>query len=471
MKYRESDQAIQVAQPIQGPTHAGIPSEQKVSLGSLVSGIANNGARKTPPVVVHPLNSMPSLEHRLRSLSKDLFRALRAGLAEALAHEGGTHRLRPVMLTSELGLDKSLASRIAKSLRENDELKALHAVPTPKGLQLVERALREKGVSEEALESFATAVDAYREILTEFSGGRTGLEATLAGWIPEQRASAERDARRLIFRGLTTVEGTRTGTIYNSLYVLPSEADPTKFDLLIVAVREDLRRLRADEEIPLTTITGYSRSGDWHDHRSLLSGGEIDGSADSETDPRSLVIDELCSKPAPQLELLNRGDSSVVVVSSASLDVNEIATVAFGWRMKDYFSRLQADEDASPHFSFTASVPAECMAVDIFVHQDLALRDDVVAALTRVIDVDHGAMSKPPGADSRERMRAPEVRRLANSTSALNTEDLRGCEAIARHVTQLAGVEITEFNAHRMRVEFPMTTEVLTVWVPLERGD
>ena len=378
------------------------------------------------------------------------------------------------MLTSELGLDKSLASRIAKALRENDELKALHAVPTPKGLQLVERALQERGVGKATLEKLASAIDTYREILAEFSGGRTGLEATLAGWIPEERAGAERDARRLIFRGLTTVEGTRTGTIYNSVYILPSPADPSKYDLLVVAVREDLRRLRADEEIPLTSITGKNSAGDGPENRLLLDGTELLDDPDSGErtasgkDPRSLVLEELCSSPAPKLELVTRGNSAVVRISRESLDVNEIATVAFGWRMNGYFTKKLAEEGNCPHFSFTASGPAECMTVDLFVHKDFKLTSDPVAAVVRHIDVDHGAMSKPPPSESRERTRAPELEVLANSSGALNTEDLRGCKSIAKHATELAGVDLESFNVHRTRIEFPMTTEVLTVWLPFQ---
>lgn len=406
---------------------------------------------------------MPALEPRLRTISTDLCRALTAVLTEALVKSGQTNRLRPVSLTNCLGLNKSLASRLARSLRETDELKALHGIPTPQGLQLVERATRSNGASEASLKDLVSATEAYGQMLAEFSGGRTGLEAVLSGLLPEQRAQAQRDARRSVFRGMTTLEGTQTTTAYNAVYLFPSADDEARLDSIILAVREGVRRLRAHQQIPLFTAAAGGSNGDWRQGRQTLGGAHADEDGNPQ-DLRPFLLETLCSQPTPALDFVRVGSSTVVKIASEALEANECATIGFGWRMAGHFVRYRKSDTDYAHLVFGCSKPTETMVIDLFLHHEIALQEDIIVSMSRDRTPDYAAVSGPPVADDPARIAAPPVVRLQDCVRGLATQDVLGCQGISDTVSAETGIDLADFTAYRTRVEYPMATEEVSLW-------
>ncbi|MFT5732246.1 MAG: hypothetical protein ACJA2W_002121 [Planctomycetota bacterium] len=405
---------------------------------------------------------MPSdavrLEQRLRSLSGELCAALALGLADATGL-GADQDLRPVQLTQKLGLNKSLASRVVRALRENDALRALRGIPTPQGLLLIERALRKAEVSGTTLARLAAATTAYANLLGEFSGGRTDLEATLAGWIPEERERAERDARRSVFRGMTTLSGTRVGTVYNSLYLIPCPGDPDRLDTLTVAVRQDIRRLRQEARLLVLSRSGDGQPGDWRCDRRTLGGEKLDAG------PRSVLLPDLCSHPIPELELASGEWKNMTIrIAQDAMDVNEFATLGFGWRTSSDYPRWAAKGGSFGHISFLTTKPAEAMTLDLFIHQGVTLAGLPFASVSREHSSSPKAGAPPPALESDARRDAPRVIDLDAHPSGLSSRDVRSCKAIAENATREAGFEPSDFRKFRARIEFPIPTEELTIW-------
>lgn len=398
------------------------------------------------------------LEERLRALSKAMCSALEQTLKAAL-HATDARSIRPVQLTQGLGLNKSLASRVIRALHETDPLRALRGIPTPQGLHLIERAAREANADEAALERLSDAASAYAELLSEFSGGRTDLEATLAGWIPEERERAERDARRSVFRGMTTLSGTRAGTVYNSLYLIPSPTDPSKVDSLLIAIRQDVRRLRVGAPLLVMSFGPFGEDDGWKERRRTLDGQPVDN------DPRTFLLPDLCSHPLPELQLAqSRCDATEIRIAEDALDVNESATLGLGCRTIEHFERYATEAGRYGQMAVRAGRPTEAMTLYLFVHSEIEIDGDPFATVTLDHPVPRVERREPPVPDSDERTRAPKVIRLDEHPSGLSSQDVRSCKAIAENATREAGFSPDQFRKFRTRIEFPIQSEELVLW-------
>lgn len=399
--------------------------------------------------------TQPPLEERLRTVSTGLCTSLSQALTSALeASDADLGRgLRPVLLTSKLGLDKSLASRVVRSLGEEDPIRALHGIPTPQGLAIIAGAIREAGGDEDLVARFEGATSCYGELLSEFSGGRTDLEATLAGWIPEQRERAERDARRSVFRGMTTLSGIRTSAAYNALYLIPSD-EPGRIDSLIVVVRQDLRRLRAGARLHVASL-----SADISGQVREALGKEVEVK-----DPRELLLHDLCSHPTPQLELESTGDRMTLSVDRTTLDVNEFCTIGLGWRTRGHYPKGPEDTGRPSRMQVQPKHPTEALVVDLFVHEDVELERTPWAVVTDDPRLYPADMTLPGSDDdnggSVERYDLDEV---TSHPSGLGSPDVRSCAAIAENACREAGFSVDAFRCYRGSIAFPTPVESLTV--------
>lgn len=407
--------------------------------------------------------SVSTLEERLRSVSSNLCASLKDALQSALSARGAdvAQGLRPVMLTHNLGLDKSLASRVVRSIGADDAIRALHGIPTPQGLALIAGAVREAEGDEGLVAQLEAATAAYAELLGEFSGGRTDLEATLAGWIPEQRERAERDARRSVFRGMTTLSGTRTSAVYNALYLFPSE-DPARLDSLVVVVRQDLRRLRAGARLQVARFAA-EESG----HRRLT----LDGSTEVE-DPRALLLEDLCSHEPPRLDLQNSDEGLLLAVDPQALDVNEFCTIGLGWRTPGHYPRALDAKGQPSLMMMTTSHPTEALVADLFIHKDVELGRTPWAVITKDHDLYPARTILPEDAPTDASCVAEwrPLEDLSNHPSGLNSPTVRSCPAIAETACREAGLSIGDFQCFRSSVAFPTPTESQTLcWVPVSR--
>lgn len=416
-----------------------------------------------------PLQS--PLETRLRELSRELCYALNTVLSEALGVTATGGPIRPILMTNQLGLDRTLASRIARALREPDELRGLYGLPTPQGLQLVERATKGHGASEEALAKLRSATESYGEMLASFRGGRGGLETTLAGWIPELRAKAERNARRTVFRGMSTLEGTQTGMAYAAIFLIPSKRDPERLDALVITIRADVCRLRVGESIPLVTISA-SGSNHWFELLTDLDGQDLESNNTSDRDPQRFLVEELCSQPTPALATVHEGESVTLEVVADALDVNVEATLGLAWRIPSFFVSYQSGANTHCHVSVKVLKPTERQVVDLFFHKDAMIQGEPVASVSKQLSVHHDQMHGPPPETSPERMLAPTVERRRDSASTLANQDVPFYGSVVDTLKSRAGLDVSDFTLYRTSIDYPLVASELILWWPtLKRPD
>lgn len=426
---------------------------------------------------MHP--QPPNLEHRLREQSLAICSALRTAIEGAL-EAGGTRRgsaLRPVQLTSSLGLDKSLASRVVRALTTDDPLSSLHSIPTPQGLGLVANAARTCGAPVNDVEQLREVASSYRDLLDEFSGGRTDLEAALVGWLPEQRARALRDARRSVFRGMTTLAGTRSAALYEAHFLCPSAADPLggedsgthgpHVERVVHRLHQDLRRLREGAHLPAFNLALKDASG--RPSRVTTLGGEIIGSGDGangDWNAAGLLVEDVCSHPIPDLAAGPGGEAIEVSIPGSNLDVNQLSTMGCAWRTRSLASAGAGDDGrpSGPGATVCAEIPTEALVLDLFVHRDLALAGVPTVSLHTRPDWLGAKVPGPPPAHDPRRTQAPSFQDLSRAAGGWASADVRSCAALAETVCREADLDVGEFHGYRMRVAFPLPSETFAIW-------
>ncbi len=400
----------------------------------------------------------PSLEARLAALGAALQATFGRLLASALPGSPSREALRPGALVTTLGLDKSLAGRVVRAVQADAPLAALHASPTPQGLGLVLDAARARVGATSEHAAAAAARERFAALLAEFPGGRGDLEAALTGWLPEQRADAERQARREVFRGMSVIAGVRSESFYTGYFLAPS-ATPGRLDTAWVLTHQRLRRLSVGSSF---VFGGYASSpgpDTARERRMSLGGIEL------ARDPAQLLLPEFCSAPLHTLDVLQGPDRVALRLGRSEPRVNEPITLALGAATLDHHP-LRADATRS-YVYMTAGVraPTERLVIDLVVHDDVATGD--VPLATRGSDYvtelkpettpgDLGADAFVPGLTFEDLGRPADVREAEPASAPL-----------AAAVFARRGWDPARFRVYRLREAFPLPTDLTTSWVRL----
>jgi hypothetical protein len=181
----------------------------------------------------------------------DLAAQLRAGLGDLIQHLAGTPP-RPIRLTRDLGLDKSLASRLVQANRAESDAEFLHRVPSPTGLRMLLDAARAQAVPGHLL-AVADLIDQFDQLIGRLPGGRQALDAQLGEASDFVRVRREHMARQASFKALSFLFGHYTETLVTALFLLPS-ADGRHVDVIEVHRRLGLHRVTPGTPLPLLSL-------------------------------------------------------------------------------------------------------------------------------------------------------------------------------------------------------------------------
>ncbi|MCK4513344.1 hypothetical protein KAW64_16465, partial [bacterium] len=125
------------------------------------------------------------------------------GHLDPIIREVAGSRPRPSRLVSELGIDKSLASRLTRALRADDPLEFMHLLPSPTGLGIFLSAARSAGISRDVCRAAEDSVDGFRFLLEALPGGRATLDAAISASSGEARARSEKNAKQAVYKAMS----------------------------------------------------------------------------------------------------------------------------------------------------------------------------------------------------------------------------------------------------------------------------
>jgi hypothetical protein len=233
----------------------------------------------------------------------DLAALLRGALTPLLQALAGTPP-RPVRLTQQLGIDKSLASRLVQAAKAASDAEFLHVLPSPTGLRML--LDRSHALIDGALQQRArTATDRFEALLDTMPGGRQALDAHIGETAAPVRERREQMARQASFKAVSFLFGHYCDTLVTSLFILPS-ATAGLVDLVEIHRRIGLRRVSPSASVPLLSV-GLPQPL-WAPDRASQAAAvaPLDGSA-GHNDPHDYLVTEASSRPLPAIDVVTEG--------------------------------------------------------------------------------------------------------------------------------------------------------------------
>ena len=222
-----------------------------------------------------------------------------------LIHELAGEPPRPMRLTQEPGLDKSLASRLVQAVRTQSSHDFLHTVPSPGGLRiLIQHA---KGLADNSLlRDLEGAVLRFETLLDALPGGRQTLDAQMGEASSAIRERREQIARQASFKAQSFLFGHFCETLTTSLFVMPG-AEPGRVDVVEVQRRIGLQRSAASVALPLLSVNTEEAGSKVPQMLPLAR-------AEPSADPADYLVVEGCSEPPPDLEVREEGSTTILVL-------------------------------------------------------------------------------------------------------------------------------------------------------------
>ncbi|MCI0630889.1 MAG: hypothetical protein L0Y44_09590, partial [Phycisphaerales bacterium] len=158
----------------------------------------------------------------------------------------------PVELARTLGIDKVLASRVLKAVRNRDPMAVVFLIPGPEPLRRLMRAAARKGVDAGLVAGADSAIDQFEQLIRQEAGDRSGLDSIISAWLPESKSEFELRRKQAAFKAMSQLKGAMAETIVGTVALHPA-ADNRHIDILWISGLLGLQRLRPGAGVKLAT--------------------------------------------------------------------------------------------------------------------------------------------------------------------------------------------------------------------------
>lgn len=407
--------------------------------------------------------SSANLPSRLTAAAERVHAALVAGLDVFLPPPR-----RPHDLVQQLGLDKTLASRIHRTAAAPASLEAVLEGAGIQGLRLVVAGLckvvdsRGTPVDSSLITELDQAIAEFASVCEEFPDGRVGLETAMADLLPSLRDQSERRARRAVWHAHSFLLGFTQEVLYKAFIRLPSREDPRLVDTVYVEICGDFRRLRAGSQAAITGLVIFRA-----DEQSKVRSETIDG-APMGTDAMQALMLDRCTQPLPPLKSEVRGNQVTLMLDDQFPVLGPPITITLAQVTRNgmrRFGRPGSEYDTN-HAVFRR--PIRTLVWDHLTHLSLAAGPpEVTASFASAV----GGMPASPADDRLYAIRQPEeFQSLGVGLGRVAGSDLPDCRGLLQTVLDRLGANPAELGVHRLRIEYPIPHTRYVVWTRLLPG-
>jgi hypothetical protein len=408
-----------------------------------------------PQSALAPASAAPQadFEHSLReSLAQ-----LRASLFSILETVGANLRV-PHQITRQFGIDKSLAAKLARVVRESDPFSAALDVPGEEAMRIFSRAMRDAGAPQASLESLRESVDSFQQMIRTHCGDRATFEMIASSASPARSFKQQQQLetlRKHMFRGSSAVFGVQTRLQLSAQFVAPSRDQAGRTDVAMFNGLIDFRRIRSDVAWAVSSMRNLAPDG------SALPTGAyepIDPEARNAGD--GPLLREFCSSPSMKLQTTPGPNSSLrFELPDGPVGATHSLTVFTGWIHRNVGERYRTPDDhVGEHFT-ALTTPAELTIQDFFVHRDLEYAHRPEVCLYGQLP---GAVAYPNGPRDRGLLPMSEtLENLSGMPPQPMTAEYANYPAIVQRVAERLGHRLEDFYGVRIQLRFPPVPSML----------
>lgn len=385
-------------------------------------------------------------------------RRVRGAFAELLS-EIGADSDTPTALALRLGINKTLAWRVAKLVAAGERSAVLEHLPRSEGLEILLSACRRLSASPGTLKAAKEAVAALERIVETHAGDRETLDMMLAS-NGEGGPQSALEGRRLAYLGNSSIFGVQARTRFALAVEAPSAADASRIDFALLGGLIGLRRLRTDTSVPLFIQHSY------HDDGSPLNNAGTPLDTATAHGSGMPLVGEFCTAEASELAAFRAHTMTRYELKSGPVGNTAAMNWVFGWIDRGFGSIYRDERNEFGESSVRNSVPAERMVCDLLVHRDLPLPPPQAFLYGQL-----GAGLGYPYA-GRERDLLPiaeRVESLGRFPPTIGTPAVPRYGEMLRRVMTVGGWRVEEFVGYRLEMQYPPVPTVAVLRTRLPR--
>lgn len=382
------------------------------------------------------------LEERAAGVGRELRESLLA-LIEALP-EGSQG---PQRLAGRLALDKVLASRLLKALRQGEPLAVLYHAPGPEPLRrLVRAARRQPEAQAEVLARAEAAIARFDELIRAEAGDRTSLAAILSAWLPEARDEFELRLKQAAFRAMSELKGVSAEVAFSAVLVHPSR-EAGRLDLVWVIGARGLQRLRPGARVRfLTRRMGTPTSPR---HPTDLEGRPIEDALSAR-----LVLPG--SGPPPPIVAERAGEAVHYRLGDTGFGPRSAADVLFAeLNRAELPAAVPAGSKRRAYFFHEVDTPSRRLSFDVWLHADVY--PGAPAELAVYDACNRGPADVNDPARDFDKLDVQEhAIALGSGLGRARSADIPHYAEVLRHVCERVGWQHEALRGHRAQIAFPV---------------
>jgi hypothetical protein len=385
-------------------------------------------------------------------------REAQAALTDLLADAGLTGA-RPTELSRRLGLDKTLAWRLARFIEGADTSEAARHLPGPAGIEIVLKAAAAHRLPRPRIDAVRDADQRLREFVGRHAGDRRSFEAMLAptgGRAPDERLLHE--GRRAYFRTGAAIWGVRARIQMLMLALRPSEHEDGMLDLVQIGGLIDLERLRPD----VPWIIRRLRASATDDYtRTIRTRREpLDPAAAAEHG--SPIVPEYCSQPPPALSQFEANGWTYDELAPGPVGREGAVTCITGEILRSALPYRYSPDNTLGRYTLTVRTPVECVIFDLLLHRRLTHFGRASASVFGLLE------DRPPTAGSAALLVGPQDAQRLGAPPIMQSPRLATYPAMVAGALEKAGWGATDqFVGYRMELDYPAAPCNLEMTCPI----
>ena len=302
----------------------------------------------------------------------DAFHAVRTSIAD-LMEAVGVDPNKTRESARLLGLNRGLAWRLSRVVREGDVPAVVGDVPGKQSIRKFIAACRERGAAEPTLSEAERAIGAFEDAVRDAWGDRKTLSTLMASRAESDPSIEQERSRRKLYEGAFAYWGVQAQVRFVTVFVLPSKEDPTMLDAAHVTGYLGFRRL-SERAWPLVYEVVEQSRGETVKFRK----SPLDPTGESEAQRQ--LMKQFCRPSSPDIRVVECGGEKRFELASGPVGNAGLTTCVFG----SYLHQISERHPEAPNtcgFMVRLQTPVERLIFDMFVHRDIELAEPPAAQL------------------------------------------------------------------------------------------
>ncbi len=351
---------------------------------------------------------------------------------------------RPTAIAQRLGVDKTLAWKMARFMGEESSGKAFRYLPGETGVEILLRAVSDQGVVDTRIEATRKAVTDLRVFIREQAGDRRAFEAMVTS--NHREGKSELEHRRQLFRANSAIWGVRGSAQVLTIILRPSETKPAMLDVVQLGGLVELERLRTD--LPWI-VRRLRASNDSDSNRFAIERVPLD--EEHEGPP---LFRAYCSDPAPNLrQFVDEGGWVYDELVPGPVGRSGSTTCILGEKHLAVLPSVRSAENTAGRYSVTVRTPVESVLFDVLIHRDLTHFGD---AEMRTYGLLEGRPTAGGGTLNAIPLYEPEPAQRLGSPAIVQSGRLPWYAGMVREAISRAGWgDLRDYRGYRMEIEYP----------------